>query len=131
MFLTSENGKWSSAECRACCFVIHSQRTAFERAGTCWLNWMSKEYHSTQRGLFQARGCRRPDRPSKQCRHFHDAVPPTLSQVHHCREWPHVGQVGGSLIQERPSIVWAMTPEAKQEFVPVVRNRPCTQLWGR
>src|SRR5436190_18140235 len=34
MFLTSENGKRSSAECRVCCFVIHSQRTAFERAGT-------------------------------------------------------------------------------------------------
>src|SRR5437667_3016188 len=32
MFLTYENGKRSSAECRACCFVMHSQGTAFERA---------------------------------------------------------------------------------------------------
>ena len=56
-----------------------------------------------QRGLFQERGCRRPDRPRQQPGHLHDALPPAVPQAHHRPKRPGVGEMAGPAVQGRPN----------------------------
>ena len=76
-----------------------------------------------ERGVFQECGCRDADGPRQQPDHLADASTISLYRKHitleNARAW---AKWLAQRYKDAPNIVWTMTPEAKQEFVPILRE---------